>query len=334
MEVTIKDIARIAGVSYSTVSKALNNSPLVKEGTKRKVLDIANQMGYHPNMVAKSLVSKKSNTIGVVWPSVDRTVWSNLATIINEKLKAYSYHMLLSINPVESAVSLFNQLRVDAILVFGNDNQLDSTFSSIPILDYGPCESYHHPIVNVNRRQAILKAVEHLYQLGHRKIAYIGDLSHKSRAQQEKYIGFTEGIMKFSLPSNPNMAIDTQGHGIENGYQAVHKLLASSYQATGVICGSYEITIGVIKAIKDAGLSIPENISIVSYDNIPQMETLEIPVTAVGFPIDKVAECIVESLLCLIDGTKIHPSLNEEPPLIKRLSTASPSKTCNNKKQE
>lgn len=72
MNVTIKDIARVANVSYSTVSKALNDSPLVKENTKKKILQIARELGYHPNIAAKSLVSKKSDTIGVVWPTIER----------------------------------------------------------------------------------------------------------------------------------------------------------------------------------------------------------------------------------------------------------------------
>lgn len=320
MNVTIKDIARSAGVSYSTVSKALNNSPLVKEATKKKILTIAHELGYHPNIAAKNLVSKKSETIGVVWPTVQRAVWSNLITFINEKLMKKSYHMILSINPAESAITLFNQFPVDGILVFGN-KLLDDINTSIPLLYYGNTESPGYSTINVSRRDATFTAVKYLHELGHAKLAFVGNTTHNDRNQQEKYLGFLEGIMQFSLPSHPNMKANTVGLEWEDGYQAMKELLQSDYQPTAVISGSYEITIGVWRALKEAGKSVPEDISIVSYDNIPQMEEFDVPVTSVGVPLENIAEEIVSHLLHLINGdTPVLTKENLEAELVPRES--------------
>ncbi|OPF70706.1 LacI family DNA-binding transcriptional regulator, partial [Bacillus paralicheniformis] len=166
MTVTIKDIAHASGVSYSTVSKALRNSPLVKPDTKKKVLQVAEQLGYTPNFAARSLASKKSQTIGLVWPTIERIALSALVTKINEVVEKNSYSMILSVNRAKEAVELFKSFRVDGIMIFeeGGETQLsDDTGLTIPILSYGVSGEHTHPIIDVNHKKAIYKAVAYLY---------------------------------------------------------------------------------------------------------------------------------------------------------------------------
>jgi LacI family transcriptional regulator len=326
MSVTIKDIASLAGVSYSTVSKALNDSPLVNEKTKRKIFRIANQLGYEPNFAAKSLVSKKSNTIGLLWPTVERAAVSTLATHINNELEKIAYSMILSINQLDSAIKLFNRLKVDGILLFNEstNNSISIGASSIPIVCYGESGSNNIPSIDADRRNAVFMAVKHLVTLGHQRIAYVGDVNQK--IQQEKYIGFIEGVMGHGLQSHPDMVVNTNGLGWQNGYEATKKLLASSFHPTGIVSASYEITVGALRAIKESGHRVPTDISLVSYDNIPQMADLEVAVTAVGAPIEKIAKNIVLLLMEQIDQNRegtppIHPLESE---LVIRKSTCPP----------
>lgn len=329
MSVTIKDIAKVAGVSYATVSKALNNSPLVKESTKKHVKQIADQLGYHANWAAKSLVSKKSNTIGVVWPTVERLALSSLATLINSELEQRSYSMLLSIHAMEPAVKLFNQIQVDAILIF-NEAGYTSTKaqhpSSVPMITYGEAGIPNLPTVEVDRRSAMVKAVDYLAQLRHQKIGYIGDLSRELN-QQEKYIGYTSGVIRNGITIHPDMASDSKGLNWQDGYEAAKSLLQSDYHPTAIVSGSYELTVGAIRAINEAKLSIPSDISIVSYDNIEQMETFDVPVTAVGPPVSEIARSIVDFMMSLIERNGLTESeylLNSE--LRERTSCAPPRK--------
>src|SRR5690606_16412833 len=118
MNVTIKDIARLAGVSYSTVSKALNDSPLVKSETRQRIVELAKQLGYEPNHAAKSLVSRRSMTIGVLLPSLERVALSALVSRINDALASRGYEVILSILPPAHAARLFQRLQVDGIVVF------------------------------------------------------------------------------------------------------------------------------------------------------------------------------------------------------------------------
>ncbi|EGL81475.1 transcriptional regulator, LacI family [Caldalkalibacillus thermarum TA2.A1] len=319
--VTIKDIARVAGVSYSTVSKALNNSPLVQEKTKQKILKIAEELGYQPNIAAKKLVSNKSKTIGVVWPTVNRVTLSTIVTKINEEIENASYSMILSINPLNSAVNMFKRFQVDGIVVFDDQELSDQHLeANIPIVFLGGTNG-RFPSIDVCRRDAFYNAVQYLHSLGHRHLAFVGHLPHRNNRQFEKYIGFTEALIHLGINPQPEMFINTEGLYLYHGYEAMKKLLKSDYQPTAVVGGSYEITEGIIRAVKEAGLKIPDDISVIGYDNIPQMENLEVPVTAVGAPVDKIAKTTVDVLISHINNPSEKAKVYKvEPEIFERKS--------------
>src|SRR5690625_427264 len=130
MNVTIKDIAKIANVSYSTVSKALNNSPLVKPTTKEKIMTIANELGYQPNFAAQRLVSNRTNIIGLIWPIIDRVVLSIKVTKINKKIVKTSFSMIHSVKHITKSLKTFKRLHVYVMIY------IDESFEKIiPELD-------------------------------------------------------------------------------------------------------------------------------------------------------------------------------------------------------
>lgn len=328
MSVTIKDIARVAGVSYSTVSKALNDSPLVKEDTKARILQVTEMLGYQPNMAAKSLVSKKSNIIGIIWPSVQLNSLSALLASINNELNANSYNMLVSISPIESAINTFNRFRADGIIAFRGFNQPDyetsRTKSSIPLLYYGESNDREFPTVTVDRERAITMAVSHLAQLHHRKIVFIGSLAH-TEINQKKIRGFKDGLQLSGIPFEPDMLVNTDGYGWLEGFIAAKELLKKPERPTAIITGAYDLAVGVIRAVREEGLSIPGDISVISYDNIPEMELLEVPLTAVGPPVEKIAKTIVELLFLHMEDPKSSiRSVVIESDLVERNSCAPP----------
>src|SRR5690606_20639509 len=107
MSVTIKDIAKITGVSYSTVSKALNDSPLVKPSTKNRIHKVAREMGYEPNFAAQRLVSKQTKIIGLIWPTIERVVLSTLVMNISNEIRKTPYSMILSVEPIPASLDTF-----------------------------------------------------------------------------------------------------------------------------------------------------------------------------------------------------------------------------------
>lgn len=326
MSVTIKDIARESGVSYSTVSKALNDSPLVKPDTKKKVLEAAQTLGYSPNFAAKNLVSKKSRTIGLVWPAIDRIALTALVSKINEIVTNKNYFMILSVNAADKAVEMFKSFQVDGVMIFeeGGETQLHSNMaSSVPILSYGVSGDNAYPIIDVNHNKAIQKAVAHLHDLGHSKISYIGDLSPCDRRQAEKLKGFHKGMEEAKLPVTEESIGNTKGLSWYDGYLAGKELLQNKNKPTALISGSYDISVGILRAVKELNLRIPEDLSLISYDNIPQMASLETELTSVGVPIDLLADAMVDSLLSLIDQPgSVSLTQMMEPEIVIRKSSA------------
>ncbi|MFA9557857.1 LacI family DNA-binding transcriptional regulator [Evansella sp. AB-rgal1] len=304
--VTIKDIAKAAGVSYSTVSKALRDSPLVKPPTKKRIVTIANDLGYQPNAAARSLVSKKSNTIGVVWPTVERTAHAALITNINEQLESLDYTTLLSINKIDAAINTFNRFQVDAILMFNEKGYIENHYpSNVPILSYGIAKDPLYPTVDVNRREAMKLAVKSLAEIGHKNIAFIGDITGKDQLQEEKVVGFKEGMKEYLQDVQKDSLIPAPGLEMYDGYLAMIKRLNEPNRPTAIISGSYDLTKGVIRALNERNLSIPNDISIISYDNIPQMNTFDRPISIVGVPNEIITKTITNALLDIIDKKEI-----------------------------
>jgi len=323
MSVTIKDIAKYTGVSFSTVSKALNNSPLVKPETKNRILNAAKELGYEPNLAARQLVSKETKIIGLVWPSIERTALSTLVTKIHDEVQKRSYSMILSINSIQAAIEMFKRFQVDGVIIF-EENTLksdDYTNLTIPVISYGISRNNTIPFIDVNYKKAMFQAVTYLYKLGHTNISFIGDCSDNDQRQIEKFNGFIEAMEQFRLPIKEHTLIDTGGLEWYDGYTATRNLLEAPTIPSAVIGGSYDLSSGIIRAINEANLSIPNDISVIGYDNIPQMAHLETPLTSIGVPIQKTAEVIVSSLLQLKNKPDAVPTRQTlEPELVKRMS--------------
>ncbi|MFD2114880.1 LacI family DNA-binding transcriptional regulator [Paenibacillus yanchengensis] len=328
--VTIKDIAEEAGVSFSTVSKALRNSPLVKDKTKKHILQIAEQLGYQPNIAARSLVSKKSGAIGVVWPSVERAALSSLLTALNDTLEAAGYTVLLSISNIEAALATFYRFQVDAIIVFGDEvsHQLMESVTppNTPIITYGAADFSAWSTVDVRREQSIRLALQHLTALGHQNIAYIGALEVADPLQTVKVDAFQEEATKLALPLHSHSIVPITGLQTYDGYVAMKQLLASPHQPTAVISGGIDLTRGILRATSEANLLVPNDLSIVSYDNIPQMEEFEVPMTVVGVAISTIAKAITNTVNALVAAPKQHTTVHLEPELVIRTSTSVPKK--------
>ena len=224
---------------------------------------------------------------------------------------------------------MFKSFRVDGIMIFeeGGETQLsDDTGLTIPILSYGVSGEHTHPIIDVNHKKAIYKAVAYLYQLGHKNISYVGGLSPADKRQVEKSKGFEEVMMEAGLKLSRNSILNTNGLSWYNGYTAAKKLLQQTSKPTAIISGSYDISVGILRAVKEQQLSIPEDLSLISYDNIPQMASLETPLTSVGVPIDQLAHKMVDSLLSLIrEPGSIPLTQKMDPELNVRMSCASPA---------
>ncbi|WP_248928844.1 LacI family DNA-binding transcriptional regulator [Paenibacillus hamazuiensis] len=309
MSVTIKDIARLVGVSYSTVAKALNDSPLVKPATKKKIVQAAEQLGYKPNFAARMLVTGRTGIIGAVWPTVERTFLSALLTEIQRELLNHRYTMLLSIHAGQEAIRLFEQLRLDGVLEFEGaalgETPL-STPSSMPLLTIGKTDRPSVSYIDINRRLSIRLAVERLAERGYRKIAYVGK-EDPAAQNSEKMTGYFEGLSMCGLPADPSWVLRTSGNDWEQGYIAAKRLLELADKPQAIVSSGYDLTTGIVRALQASGVRMPEDMALVSYDNMPHLERLEVPVSAVGVPLDVLARTVAETMAGLAQSPETAP---------------------------
>lgn len=310
MAVTLKDVAEACGVSYSTVSKALKNSQLVKPKTKQMIQQKALEMNYIANHSARALVSKRSGTIGLIWPSVDRVAVTHLISEINKAIKSLGYVMFVSIDDVAAASKKFVEFGCDGIVIFdeGNNSNLPpEIYNNVPVVAYGVDRDIPYPIINVNHAEAMIMAINSLLAQGIQRIDYIGDINTNDTRQIAK----KDAISNYCKDQNiAYRIIDSHGLNAIEAESSVKQYLKTGSLSPGVICGSYDITVGTINAIG------PQNQPMIySYDNIPQIKKLDYPVNAIGVPTSEIAQKIVTTLDKVIKNEPtdavyhLHPTL-------------------------
>lgn len=307
--VTIKDIAKLANVSHTTVSRALNNSPLIKEPTKRKILELAEQLDYTPNVNAKSLVMQKSHTIGLFLTSISKgTSSSFLADTIKGVNSVIDQDYNLFIRGIDDYkdFSSINRQRFDGIILMSQSVQ-DNQFiyhvlqKEIPLVVLNR-EIEEEQVINIlsNDEEGARKAVEYLLDCGHRDIAIIeGTPSFKS--SQKRKEGYISALIERGIPIKG--AYSVQGnYDVESGYLAMEKLLELDKPPTAVFCSNDDMAIGAMKAIFGKGLKVPEDISVAGFDDIGFTQYTSPRLTTVKRPVEEISIYGAKKILSLVLG--------------------------------
>jgi LacI family transcriptional regulator len=289
--VTIKDIAKAAGVTYVTVSRALNNNPGVSEKMRQRIMAIAEQMNYSPNMAAKRLVHRKTNCIGLIWPSVQGLFFYHLGVQIQQEGAKRGYRVILSTaSPAESMLT-FGQLLVDYVIVWAYSQPTVEFLKAVEqfqgdILWMGDEAIADSHCISIDRRKGLFEGVRHLAELGHRRIAFVGGVT-------DKLHGYTEGVASFRLDYDPQRIIHLNDTGLPHKLAAV---MNSAERPTAMVADSQAALFRVIKIFRQLAIRIPEDISMIVYDDIPELEIFEVSLTTVGPSIVKLAVLALDIL--------------------------------------
>lgn len=337
--ITIKDIARAAGVSHTTVSRALNGSPLIKSDTRERIARIAAEMNYVPNDSAKNLVTQKSNTIGLFFSSIDQgTSSSFLMDALKGIRQTLDENYLLTVNGIDDVTHLgrVHARRYDGILVM-SQTEHDNAFiyhvqaGGIPLVVLNrQLDDPSIPNVAADDRGGGRAAADHAYELSHRQIGIIeGRPGFKSSA--ERRLGFTESLMAHGLTPNP--AHFVQGdYSIESGYAAMTKLLEQQDRPTAVFCCNDDMAIGAMNACFDRGVSVPGDMSIIGFDDMVFARYANPPLTTIRKSVFEIGREGTKLLLERMEHPElpvVHQHLGSE--LVKRRSAASPDVTFRNR---
>ena len=331
---TIKDIAKAAGVSVTTVSRALNGYWDVKEDTRKKIEKIAKQLNYSPNTLARGLVMKKSKTIGLLVSGLNLKNASDNFTFqvlcgINECVSYKEYDLILfstdsSRQREKTYAQLCQERKVDGVIIQGI--KLDDPYLKEVVESNIPCVLIDIPIetdtvgyVTTDNISGAKKAMEHLINSGHQNIAMVNGYEQAS-VSERRLKGYKEALEKHGISFREKWVMDGQFE--ENkAEEAVSDLLDASPEITAIFCASDVMALGAIKACQKRGLSVPEDISIVGYDDIMLASYVKPSLTTVG---QKVFELGCESanlLIEMLEGTAKQNHRILEATLIKRESS-------------
>ena len=311
--VTLKEIAEELGISAMTVSRAINNRSNVQKKTKERILAKAREMGYTPNHVAKSLVSKKTNTIGVVIPDISHHFFSQVISGIEEVTYANNYQLLLT-NSAENfererkALETLRSQRVDGIMISCTMEVQDYSYYQQIVNDGVPIVFFDRglpdlgiSIVKVDDRTGSKKMTAHMINHGYKKIAYFR--GPEISIGRDRYEGFLEEMRKHGLQINDKWIIES-GFQEKGGYQAMKKILnlPKNQWPRAVVTVNDPVAIGAIEALKEVRLHVPDDFAIGGFSDDIRAQLMNVPLTTIRqrpFDIGRIA---AEKLLQTIEN--------------------------------
>lgn len=317
MSPTLEDVARRAGVSRSTVSRVINDHPNVRPEVRERVWQAIRETGYQPHAVARSLATNRTQILGMLIPEAVTTLFTDpffalLLRGATEACNVHKYHLMLSLfnDPAARDEMYARVLRsgyLDGVIVASasEDDPLIPRLlrDHIPFVSVGrhPDPRVHY--VDVDNVGGARMAVEHLIRLGHRRIGTITGRLDMS-AGQARLEGYRQALEAHGIPVRPEL-ITEGGFSEAGGRTAMMRLLPA--RPTAVFVASDMMAVGALTALREAGLRVPDDIAIVSFDDMPMAAMVEPPLTTVRQPVERLGTTAVEMLIGLLDGTITQP---------------------------
>ncbi len=308
--VTIRDVAREAGVSVATVSRVLNDSGPVREATRERVLGVATSLRYVPNQAARSLITRETLTIGVLLPDLYGEFFSEVIRGIDLGVQRERYHLLLSGShddweEISAALRAMHR-RVDGLVIMSPDLDAAAVQSTVPsdlpvVLLNCAASGRDIPAINIDNRGGARAMVEHLLSLGRRRIAFVCGPARNHDAA-ERLAGYREALAAAGLASQ---ARELPGDFNElGGYRALRELLEAGEGpgVDAVFAANDSMAVGVLSALREAGVRVPEEVGVAGFDDIPIARYLSPPLTSVHVPIAELGLRAVSALLRAVRG--------------------------------
>ena len=340
MPTSIKDIAKLAGVSHTTVSRALHDSPLISSETKLRIQAISRQTGYHPSVAARSLKTNRSQVLGVIVSHIADPFFSEILQGIDDVAQSNGYSLFIAAAQHDSA-------KEAAILQTMREHRVDGVILCSPQLtseQNDQLQSFGIPIVAINNQgsndfqysiahddvDGSRQACQHLIDLGHLRIGYLGD-STSGRTTHDRLRGYQQVMAEHDLPVPGKFMHEASGNSAADGFASVEYFLGLEKMPTAIICYNDMVAAGVLKGLHLAGLQVPEDISITGFDNILYSDYTRPPLTTIDQPKRflgaEAARLMFQQLKPNDDHTPTPPySQKLKGRLLIRQSTAQPAK--------
>ena len=334
--VTIYDVARVARVSTATVSRALNGKALVADTTRARVVKVVKELGYEPNSMARSLVTRSTRTIGLLLPDITNPFFPDLVKGVQLLAAERSYALLLGQTgndprAEQQYLDLFRGRRIDGLLVVGLTlgrarlSKFAAGGTLLVSLDR-EVDLPGIPLVHLNNRAGARRATEHLLERGHRSIAHIGGPSSLT-VSRERLSGYINALGAAGVDPHPGLIVASD-FTESGGRTSLLALLDSGVPFTAVFAANDVMAIGAMEALKGAGLLVPGDVSIVGFDDIQLAGYTTPALTTIRQPAYEMGRGAAEILIDAIGGKQLARSQRQvvfQGELVVRGSTAPPS---------
>jgi len=333
--VGLRDVARVAGVSTATVSRAMNNPDTVSEELRARVASVVRHLGWVPHGAARALATRRTGTIGAVFPTLTHGDFARAIQGLQSELAKSGRTLLLACSEYDLDQE-YDQVRkliergVDALLLVGEVHHRDLSELllkiRIPYVNtfvYNPAT--HGTCVGPDNRKALYELTRYLIELRHMQFGVVAQTTRNNDRAEARLQGIRDALAEKSIAIQPRHFV--QGFwGINEGRQLFRRLLAQKPWPTAVICGNAYLTVGALLESQSMGIRVPAEMSIVGYDDIEIMSELTVPLTTVRVLSDEVGRRAARLLVAKLEGRDIGESLECAAEIIVRQSSGPPPK--------
>ncbi len=298
MATSIKDVAREAGVSIATVSRVLNDIDVVNEDTKKKVLDAIKKLGYRPNIVARSLKTQRTKTIGILLPDISNQFYPEIVRGAEDVSNIYDYNIILcnsdlDIEKEKEYLRVLKEKMVDGVLYMSSSlqdeileliNELDLKTVLIETKD----KDGKLPSVTIDNIKGSYDSTKYLIEKGIKEIAFIGTQKDNMNAWGERYIGYEKAMKEAGIEIDPEL-IYLNSMKVKTGYEGIQEFIKNNKKFKGVVCASDDIAMGALNSLRDNGLEVPKDVSVIGFNDnyvasifYPKITTISQPTYDMG----------------------------------------------------
>jgi DNA-binding LacI/PurR family transcriptional regulator len=316
-QVTIKDIAKQLGVSVATVSRALRDLPDIHPDTKKLVLDLAQELDYQPNVLATSLVKSKTKTLGLIVPDLGYYFFSTVVKAVEDAAIAAGYSLLIAQTQESFERELTNiqnlsRSQVEGIIISLSRETVNFEHLTrlqrrgIPLVFFDrDSEEIDASKVMVDNEQSAYEAVKHLIENGCKRIAFLAGPKNVSVSNQRR-MGYSRALQEAGIESDPNLIIHSD-YFQDSAISKTHQLMKEANRPDGILVVSDRLAIGVLIALRELNISVPEEVKMVSFNNEPICSLVSPTISSISQSLEEIGRLSVELLLEQIEHKTDNP---------------------------
>ncbi|NME82307.1 LacI family DNA-binding transcriptional regulator [Clostridium sp. SM-530-WT-3G] len=331
MATSIKDVAREAGVSIATVSRVLNDIDVVNEDTKKKVLDAIKKLGYRPNIVARSLKTQRTKTIGILIPDISNQLYPEIVRGAEDVSNIYDYNVILcnsdlDIDKEKEYLRVLKEKMVDGVIYISSSlsneildliNELDLKTILVETKD----KDGVLPSVTIDNIKGCYDSTKLLIDKGIKNIAFIGTDKDNMNAWGDRYVGFEKAMREAGLNIDPDLVF-FDSVKVKTGYEGINQFIKNGKKFEGVVCASDDIAMGAINALRDNGIQVPKDVSVIGFNDNFAASIFYPKITTVSQPTYDMGSVAMRMLIKLLNKQELDKShFVLEHELIEREST-------------